>query len=143
MSNVKPPPIYEPVVDDTGIAALQWILFFNNIFTGDTGTSWNPTFTNLTEVGIPTITGKYYKLSQSLVYFSVRIVPSTSTSSTAGSTYINNFPLSVFGDGICFAVSGLLGSSSGMVDAATDRIYPPAWSAVTVPLTIVGIAEAR
>lgn len=131
------------MVDEEGIATLPWILFMNQLFTGDTGTIWTPTFTSLTQVGVPTITGKYYKIGQNLCYFAVRIVPATSTSCTAGTTYIDNFPLTVLGDGACLAVSGLLGSSAGQVEQGTNRIYPPAWTAVTVPLTIVGFAEVR
>lgn len=142
MSSVQPPPIINPVIDDGGIATLPWILFFNQIFSGDTGTVWTPTFTNLTEVGTATITGRYYKIG-SLVYFSIVVTPSTSTSATAGTTYVNNFPLDVTIDGACFAVSGLVGGNVGMVEASTNRIYVPAWSAVTVPLTVVGLVEAR
>jgi len=142
MSNT-PPPVPEKVIDEQGQPTLPWLMFFNNLFTGDTGTEFAPTFTNLTISGTPTITGKYYKLSQSLCYFMVTITPSTSTSSSAGSTYINNFPIDINGDGICFAVSGNLGTGSGHVVASSNRIYVPAWSAVTVPLTIIGIMEAR
>lgn len=143
MTVIKPPPIYNPVIEENGIATLPWILFFNSLFNGDTGTIWTPSFTNLTVVGAaPTITGKVYRLGQSLAYFSVRIVPGTNTSGTAGTTYINNFPLVLKADGACLAVSGLLGSNAGMADQATNRIYPPGWAAVTVPLTIVGLVEA-
>lgn len=142
MTTVKAAPIYEPVIEEDGKARLPWILFFNSIFTGDTGTVWTPTFTNLTITGTPTITGKIYKIGQSLAYFSVRIVPATDTASVAGTTYINNFPLTLKADGACLAVSGLLGSNAGMCDSATNRIYVPVWTAVTVPLTVVGIVEA-
>ncbi len=142
MSNVKAPPIYDPLTEDDGKAKLSWILFFNSIFQGDTGTSWNPSFTNLTTVGTPTITGKFYQISNSLCYFSVKIIPATSTTSTAGTTFINNFPLKMAADGICFAVSGLLGTNSGMCDSASNSVYVPGWSAVTVPLTVVGLVEA-
>lgn len=144
MSSVQPPPIYQPLAsDDSGIAALPWILFFNQVFKGDGGTAWIPTFTNLTVVGTaPVITGVYYKISASLCYFRVKIVPGTNTSSTAGTTYINNFPLKLSADGACDAVSGLLGTTPGMCDQASNRIYVPAWSAVTVPLTITGTVEA-
>lgn len=143
MTKVAPPPLYNPVVDQGGVASLPWTLFFNQLFTGDTGTEWTPTFTSLTTVGTPTITGRYYKLSQNLSYFTVRVVPETSTTATAGTTYIDNFPLDITGDGACLAVSGLVGGNAGMAEAATNRIYVPAWTAVTVPLTVVGLVEAK
>lgn len=143
MSSIKPPPINQPLADgDTGLPTLPWVLFYNSIFTGDAGTDWIPTFTSLTITGAPTITGRYYQLTRQIAFFRLKIVPATDTTSTAGTTYINNFPLKMSADGINFAVSGLVGSSSGMCDAATNRIYTPAWSAVTVPLTVIGMVEA-
>jgi len=137
-----PAPIQEQVIDEKGFPTLPWVLFFTGIFNGDAGTSWSPTFTSLTTVGTPTFDAKYYRLSQSIVYFRITITPSTDTTSVAGTTYIDNFPLTFRADGICFAVSGGLGSASGQVVASNNRIYVPAWTAVTVPLTIVGLAEA-
>jgi hypothetical protein len=143
LSKQQPPPIYSPVVDETGVAELPWVLYFNQIFTGDTGTDWTPTFTSLTTVGTPTIKGSYYKIIQGIAYFRVDIVPATSTSSTAGTTFINNFPLVFKNNGVCFALSGLLGSNAGQCLAGTKQIYVPSWSAVTVPLTIVGMCEVQ
>lgn len=144
MTAVKPPPIYENVADEEGKLKLAWVLFMNGIYTGDTGTTWTPTFTNLTVVGAaPTLTGKYYRIGKSLAYFNVKVVPGTNTSSTAGTTYISNFPLRLSADGACIAVSGLLGGGAGMCDQSSNNIYVPAWSAVTVPLTIVGLVETR
>ncbi len=138
-----PPPTQDQMADESGLAKLSWILFFNSIFSGDPGQSWTPTFTSLANVGgAPSVTGKIFQLSQSLVLFSARVVPVTNTTSTAGTTYIDNFPFTAAGDGICFAVTGLLGSNAGMVDQASNRIYVPAWAAVTVPLSIIGIVEA-
>ncbi len=141
MSTVKAPPIADNLVGDDGKPTLSWKLFFDNLWRGDKGTVWTPTFTNLTIVGTPTITGRYFKLGQ-ITYFEVRVVPFTSTTCNAGTTYINNFPLVMGADGMCGAVSGLLGGNLGMCDSASGRIYPPAWTAVTVPLTIIGIVRA-
>ncbi len=138
---IPSPPNTHPLAEEDGLPTLQWILFFNALYEGDTGTEWEPAFTSLGASGAPTITGRYYKIGR-LVYFSVRIVPATNTTSTAGTTYINNFPLSITQDGACLAVTGLLGSNAGMAEASTNRIYTPAWSTVTVPVTIVGLVEA-
>lgn len=142
MTAVTPAPIYDPVVDQTGRARPSWILYFNSLFEGDSGESWTPQFTSLTTVGTPTITGTYYKIGQYLVYFVINITPGTNTSSTAGTTYVGNFPLTFTGNGACAAVSGLLGGSLGMIDRASNRIYVPAWTTVTAPLTVVGFCEA-
>jgi len=140
---IAAPPIYQQISDDNGKASMPWILFFNHVFQGDAGTDWTPTFTSLTTVGTPTITGKVYKLSDAISFFRIHIVPSTSTTSVAGTTYIDNMPVRATANGICFAVSGLLGTNAGMYDSATNRVYVPAWTGVTVPLTIIGICEAK
>lgn len=135
---LEPPPIIHPLANDDGLAELPWVLFFNNQFKGDQGTAWTPVFTNLTAVGTPTIRGTYYRMGP-IYFFSIVVTPGTSTTATAGTTYCD-FPIDVTADGTCWAVSGLLGSSSGMVEASTNRIYVPSWSAVTVPLTVLGLA---
>jgi len=136
------PPIYEKVVNDEVKMTLPWILFMNQMFDGDVGASWTPNFVNLTTVGTPTVSSKYYKLSKYLTFFRITITPATSTTSTAGTTYIDNYPIDFKSDGVVFAVSGGLGGSPGHIIGSSNRIYVPAWSAVTVPLTLIGIAEA-
>lgn len=137
----NPAPITQPVLDQGGLPTLPWTLFFNQSYEGDAGTEWTPTFQNLT--GGATITGRYYQLSQYITYFTVTVDPDTSTSATAGTTYIDNFPLGINGDGFCISVAGVAGGAIGVCDASTNRIYVPSWSGVSVPLTILGICEAR
>lgn len=141
MSSVKPPPVYDQLIDEQQKAKLSWVLFFNQLYQGDIGTSFTPTFTNLTTVGTPTVVGKYFQIGR-ICLFVVNITPATSTTSTAGTTYFTGLPLNMKSNGFCVAVSGLLGSSSGMCDRASQRVYVPAWSAVTVELTVIGIVEA-
>lgn len=140
MTKLSPAPITNPLAEDNGLPTLPWILFFTSLFTGDTGTAWIPLPTNLTAVGTPTITGAYYRSGQ-FIDFWITIIPGTSTTASAGSTYFD-LPFDVLTDGACFAVSGLLGSNAGMVDAITNRAYVPTWSAVTVSLTVSGRVHA-
>jgi len=140
--SVQPPPIYEILSNEEGKAELPWTLFFNQVYDGDAGTAWTPTFQNLGTTGTPTITGRYYRLSNYLNFFSITITPATDTTSTAGTTYCDNFPLAVSNDGACIGVGGALGLGAGIVQGTTGRIYPPAWTSVTVPVTIVGLVEA-
>lgn len=142
MTNISPPPSTTEIVDKSGKAQLPWVTFFENQYLGDTGTSFTPTFTSLTEVGTAGKTGYYYRLSQNLYYFAVTITPATSVTSTAGTTYFD-FPLDITRDGANLAVTNGLGSQAGMNVASNNRIYIPALSAVTTPITIVGIVEAR
>lgn len=123
---------------------MPWVLFFNFLYNGDSGSEWTPTFENLTTVGTPIYSGRYIKITSSLVYFRINIAPNGgSSTSTQGSTAVNNFPLPFGQNGICFAVSGLTGTNAGMVNAVDGKIYTPGWSAVSVGLTIIGIAEVQ
>lgn len=140
--SVDPPPITEVLAEQNGLPKLPWILFYNALFEGDAGSSFTPTFQNLTTVGTPDITGRYYRINQQFCFFTVVVDPATSTTSTAATTYIDNFPLTFQSDSACFAVSGGAGAV-GHIVSATNRIYTPAWAAVTVPVTIVGIGVAR
>lgn len=139
----NPPPIRDELQEENGAISMPWILFFNQVFNGDSGTSWDPTFVSLTEVGgSATITGRFYQISKFLTYFNVLVTPATNTSATAGTTYIDNFPLSSFSNGVCMSVSNKLGGALGMVEASSNRIYVPAWTTVTTSINIMGMVEA-
>lgn len=138
MSKLSPPPTYELLIDkDTGKITLPWLLFMDQVFTGDQGTPWNPTVTGLTISGTPVITGTYYQVG-SVVFFSILIVPATSTTSVSGTTYCNNFPLTISKDSSCTAVTNAPSAALGMCDSTTNRIYFPSWSAITSQVTVSG-----
>ncbi len=144
---ISAPPVGDALIDDEGLITLSWLLFMNGLFEGDTGVGgsgaggWTPNFQSLTQTGAPTVTGRYYRIIRRICYFSVLIVPATNTSAIAGTTYIDNFPLTFTADGPCFAVSGNLGDGPGHIVAGNNRIYVPGWTNVSVPLTIIGIGE--
>ena len=138
---VSPAPIAQPVLDDSGLPTLPWTLFFNQSFTGDAGTDWDPSFVSLT--GNAEITGRFYRLSQYIVLFIINLVPDGNTSATAGTTYADGFPLTFSNDGFNTVVSGTGGGAVGMNVASNNRIYVPGWTNVSVPLTVIGIGEAR
>jgi len=122
-----------------GLISSSWYLFLQNLIVGDTGQTssspWVPVATNLTFAGSPpVITGNYYQ-NEGFTDFWIRIVPGTSTTSTAGTTYFD-LPFAVTVDGACI-VGGLPGAV-GLIDAATKRCFPPPWSAVTANITISG-----
>ncbi len=137
---VTAPPTRDSLADKDGKATLGWLSFFDALYNGDLGTAWSPTFVDLTVSGTPNISGAYYKIGQSLCVFRITIIPATSTSAVSGTTYIDNLPVFASSDGFCIAVSGGTGGV-GHVTSGTNRIYVPAWSGVTVPLTIIGLVE--
>jgi hypothetical protein len=142
------PPLYAPMTENSAgkenVVTLPWGGFFNSLFEGDAGTQWTPVFTSLTEAGgAAAISASYHRINQNMVYWTIVIDPATSVSATAGTTYASGFPLSFTLDSFCVAVSGGLGALPGHVVASNNRIYIPALSAVTVPVTICGVALAR
>lgn len=136
------PPKTEELVDDNKFPTLNWLAFFDNIATGDSGNSWTPTFVGLTEVGTATKTGKYWRLNKSLVYFRITITPSTSTTAVNGTTYCDNFPLIITNDGANLTVSTYTAAPAGTT-SADKRIWTASWTAIASPIHIVGIAEVR
>lgn len=144
MTKVSPPPITEGIVTADLNTALPWIMFFNALWQGDTGTDWTPTFVSMGSTGTPTYSGTVFRIGQRLCYFRITVTPATDTSATAGTTYCDNFPLTITTDGSCAAVSGSVGSAdSGICVASTNRIYVPGWTTITVPVTITGFIEAK
>ena len=99
--------------------------------------AWTPSFTGLTTSGAATITGSYWKIG-SMVFWVIHIVPGTSTSSTAGSTYcsvpigtpVGLWTCSAADDGAVSHGVGLIGTSG--------VIYTPTWSSITVAVEISG-----
>lgn len=138
--SIEPPPISDNLMETNGLPRIPWILFFNDLFEGDSGADWTPTFTSLGATGTPTITGRYYRINQRTCFFVVTIVPGTDTTSTAGTTHINNFPLSFVQNGVCLAGTGTGAIQAiGGINAGDNGIYTPAWSAVATTLTVVGL----
>lgn len=132
-------PIADPIVDDANKCRPSWVQYFSGFKNGDVGTSFTPTFTGLTVVGTPTISGVYYQ-NMGMTYFAVKIVPSTSTTSVLGTTTFP-LPFSVSADTTCSVVTGT-SSSMGVVNAASKTVYTPNWAAITTPITITGIVKS-
>jgi len=137
------PPLRFPLTNKNQSLELPWITFFNQTYNGDAGNDWTPNFEGLTVSGEPTITGRYYRVSRFLLYFNILVTPSTNTSSTAGTTYVDNLPIVPYNNGVCMSVSNNLGGAIGMVNASNNRIYTPGWLNVTTPVNIIGMVEAR
>lgn len=137
------PPIRSPISDEDENIELPWLRFFDQMYNGDAGNEWSPNFDNLAFVGSPTITGRYYRLTRYILYFTITVTPGTHTTSTVGTTFVDNLPILPSGNGVCMSVSNNIGGSLGMVVASSNRIYTPGWSELTTPVTVLGIVEAR
>lgn len=148
MTAIAPPPLQESIARTLAggkqEVTFPWAAFFNGVYEGDAGQKWDPVFTNLTESGgAADITGVYGQINQNMVLFNILIEPAGSVSATAGSTYASGFPLQFTHDTFCIAVTGGLGGLPGHVVSSTNRIYIPALSSVTVPVSIIGVGFAR
>ena len=141
MSKITEPPFFAPVVDAKRIASLPWTLFFNRLFTGDTGSQFTPNIVDLT--GTFEAAGTFYRLSGKITYFRVNITPDGNTTSTSGDTFIDNFPQEFSADGVCFSSfpTAGVGGALGSVSAQANRIFLPAWQDVSVPIVINGWVE--
>lgn len=137
----EPAPITQPVIDANGLPTLPWTLFFNQNFNGDAGQDWTPVIAGLTG-NLDSIAGRFYRVSQYLTFFRIILTPNGSTSSVAGTTNINNFPLTFNFDSFNTVVSGSTGGSIGMNRASDNLILLPTWTNVSAPLTIIGFGEA-
>lgn len=136
---LESPPINDVLMEQNGLPRIPWILFFSSIFEGDGGTEFTPIFSGLGSTGTPTLTGRYYRVNQRLCFFFITITPATDTTSTAATTYVSNFPLTFARDSVCFAGTGSGAVQAiGGIRASDNRIYPPAWTSVTTPITLVG-----
>lgn len=141
---IAPPPINEVLMERNGLPKIPWINFFNDVFEGDAGTIWTPTFESLGSTGTPTLTGRYFRINQRTCLFFVTITPETDTTSTAATTYISNFPLTFTLDSVCFAGTGSGAVQAvGGIRASDNRIYTPAWTSVTTPITVIGFGIVR
>lgn len=91
---------------------------------------WTPVPTNLTVVGTPTYTGRYIKIGKQ-IFWTLKIVSTTSTASTANSTFFAGLPAAV-NQAVCGAVnSNVVSYGNGYVDT-TGNVYTPTWGATPV-----------
>jgi hypothetical protein len=134
------------MIQPNGFVTKEWNEFFLRLVNGDPGQLWDPTFTGLTVVGDVTYSGKWYQLGRYQAYFSVTITSEGGTSaSTAGTTYIDNFPGNINADSVVLAANSTtnIGIGTGNADSADGRIYTPSWVATTDTITISGTVETR
>ncbi len=103
---------------------------------------WVPSFVNLT--GGDVVVSGYWTVSERLLSFSVRVTPTTNTSSVLGSTYFD-LPFSSLADGAALAFNtstkSLLGAA--FIEAGSSRVYLPSWSTITAPIGISGSVQIK
>lgn len=101
-----------------------------NNATYKTGT-WTPSPTNLTVVGTPTYSGTYTR-NGNVVFITLNVSATTSTTSTANSTNFSGLPYTVAASNVCYAsTTNANNLGTGFVYINPNNvIYTPAWSAL-------------
>lgn len=140
MSNLEQPP-FRTVVEDNGLFSRPWQKWLGDFYNNSSSSSksYTPVATGLT--GTAVITGSTNKIG-GLLYFQYLIVPSASTSSVLGTTYILlPYTAAAYGSLTAMKVSSRVLLGVGQVDIGTSKAYTPAWSAVTEPISITGFVQ--
>lgn len=102
--------------------------------------TYTTTVVGLTEVGgSATITASFVKIGK-MVSVTIKIVPVTNTSSTAGTTTFT-LPFPPEKDAAANAIDDFVpaGLGVGKVDASSDLIFAPAWTTVTTTIIIAAV----
>ena len=103
---------------------------------------WTPTRTGWTDVGTPTVTGRFRVVGRQC-FFQVQVVPGTTCATVAGTSYIA-LPLTaagLAGDGSMMNLTTLVAIGVCAFDVTNSRVYVPAQVATGNTLTIVGWFE--
>ena len=100
--------------------------------------TWTPVLVGWTNVGTPTVTGRYVRIGL-LIYVEALIIPATTCASTAPTSYITGLPFSAAVSSVCTwanASSGL-GLGTGLL-YTTGWLYAPTISATANQITVSG-----
>lgn len=103
----------------------------------DLMTSWTPTLVGWTNVGSPTVVGKYKRVGK-IVTFYVTVTPATSISSTVVTSTITGFPFTSIEVGSATMTDGNAASYGACVVGPTGIIYPQTSGVLTAQINLVG-----
>lgn len=99
--------------------------------------SWTPVLSLWTNVGSPTVVGKYKRVGK-IVTFYVTVTPATSISSTVVTSSITGFPFTSIAAGSATMTDGNAVSYGACAIGPGGIIYPQTSGVLTTPLTFVG-----
>jgi hypothetical protein len=101
--------------------------------------TWTPVLSNWTNVGTPSIVGKYKRVGKVVTFFAT-ITPGTSISATISTSSITGFPFSSLEAGAATMHDANVISYGVCAIGASGIIYPQTSGVLTVPVTFVGTA---
>ena len=106
--------------------------------------TWTPVLVGWTNVGTPTVTGRYLKIGR-LLWASARIIPATSISATVTTSYITGLPFPLGASEEAALAMADVTTGGGYSCALANRgtaseiyIYPPTTGVLTTGLLISG-----
>lgn len=107
-------------------------------------TTWTPTRTSWIDVGAPTVTARYCQVGK-IVFFQIKIVPATTTATTAGTSYVS-LPVAAGGSALSgmaqmMNITTLISVGDAVMDVVNSRCYVPTQGATGNTLTIFGEYE--
>lgn len=108
----------------------------------DRWTEWTPVRTGWTDVGTPTVTGRFRVVGRQC-FIQVKIVPGTTVATVAGTAYIA-LPIAaqgLAGDASMMNITTLVAVGVCAVDVANSRLYVPTQAATGNTLTVAGWHE--
>ena len=100
-------------------------------------TTWTPVLSGWTNVGAPTVVGKYKRVGK-VVTFYVTVTPATSISATRVTSTITGFPFGTVVVGSATMTDGNTVSYGACAVSLTGVIYPQTSGVLTVELNFVG-----
>ena len=105
--------------------------------------TWTPVRTRWTDVGTPTVTGRWHSIVRE-TKIQVKVVPGTTVATTAGTSYIAlpRPAVGLCGDGSMMNITTLIGVGDCAIDVTNSRIYVPAQLATGNTLTIAAWYES-
>lgn len=106
--------------------------------------AWSPTRTGWTDVGAPTVTGRYCRI-RNVVFFQIKVVPNVTVATVGGTSY-TDLPVAAAaagsgGDGSMMDQTTLLSVGQIVIDYANSRCYVPSQAATADTVTVTGWYE--
>lgn len=106
--------------------------------------SFTPSRTGWTDVGSPTVTGRYRRF-KGITHFQIRVVPATTVAVVAGTSYVG-LPIAaaagaIGGGATMDNLTTLIAVGNCAIDTANARCYVPAQAATANTLDISGWYE--
>ena len=108
----------------------------------DSWISWTPVRTGWTDVGTPTVTGRYRVVGRQC-FFQVQVIPGTTVATTAGTSYVA-LPITAMGlsgNASMMNITTLIATGLCAIDVTNSRVYVPTQAASGNTLTIAGWYE--